>query len=52
MTGAELEITADLVRDVLREQHPDLAGAERRPGSSGRQASLGTRGSGGTRPCS
>ncbi|MGW1740556.1 aminoglycoside phosphotransferase family protein [Nocardia sp. NPDC001965] len=26
MTGTELEITADLVRAVLREQHPDLAG--------------------------
>lgn len=26
MTGTELEITADLVRDLLREQHPDLAG--------------------------
>lgn len=25
MTGTELEITADLVRDLLREQHPDLA---------------------------
>jgi aminoglycoside phosphotransferase (APT) family kinase protein len=26
MTGSEVEITADLVRDLLREQHPDLAG--------------------------
>jgi hypothetical protein len=26
MTGTEIEITADLVRDLLREQHPDLAG--------------------------
>lgn len=26
MTDAEIEITADLVRDLLREQHPDLAG--------------------------
>ncbi|MEV3964695.1 aminoglycoside phosphotransferase family protein [Nocardia sp. NPDC050193] len=26
MTGTEVEITADLVRDLLREQHPDLAG--------------------------
>ncbi|MGV9924487.1 aminoglycoside phosphotransferase family protein [Nocardia rhamnosiphila] len=26
MTGTELEITEDLVRDLLREQHPDLAG--------------------------
>lgn len=26
MTGAEIVITADLVRDLLREQHPDLAG--------------------------
>lgn len=26
MTGPEIEITADLVRDLLREQHPDLAG--------------------------
>lgn len=25
MTGTELEITAELVRDLLREQHPDLA---------------------------
>ncbi|NKY58226.1 aminoglycoside phosphotransferase family protein [Nocardia flavorosea] len=25
MTGTELEITEDLVRDLLREQHPDLA---------------------------
>ncbi|GGR84487.1 hypothetical protein GCM10010284_17070 [Streptomyces rubiginosohelvolus] len=24
-TAAEIEITADLVRDLLREQHPDLA---------------------------
>ncbi|MGW7271821.1 aminoglycoside phosphotransferase family protein [Streptomyces sp. NPDC054864] len=26
MTDSEIEITADLVRDLLREQHPDLAG--------------------------
>jgi aminoglycoside phosphotransferase (APT) family kinase protein len=26
MTGSEIEMTADLVRDLLREQHPDLAG--------------------------
>ncbi|MFI1919879.1 aminoglycoside phosphotransferase family protein [Nocardia sp. NPDC020380] len=26
MTDAEIEISADLVRDLLREQHPDLAG--------------------------
>ncbi|MGH4029342.1 aminoglycoside phosphotransferase family protein [Actinomycetota bacterium Odt1-20B] len=26
MTDAEIEITADLVRDLLHEQHPDLAG--------------------------
>ncbi|MFF2082811.1 aminoglycoside phosphotransferase family protein [Nocardia sp. NPDC058176] len=26
MTGTEIEITADLVRDLLRDQHPDLAG--------------------------
>ncbi|WP_374935703.1 phosphotransferase [Streptomyces sp. SM11] len=26
MTDAEIEITAELVRDLLREQHPDLAG--------------------------
>lgn len=26
MTGTEIAITADLVRDLLREQHPDLAG--------------------------
>ncbi|KAB8167976.1 phosphotransferase [Streptomyces sp. 3MP-14] len=26
MTDAEIEITADLVRELLREQHPDLAG--------------------------
>lgn len=26
MTGDEIEITADLVRELLREQHPDLAG--------------------------
>ncbi|MFC8348282.1 aminoglycoside phosphotransferase family protein [Streptomyces sp. NPDC057280] len=26
MTDMEIEITADLVRDLLREQHPDLAG--------------------------
>ncbi|MEK8174463.1 hypothetical protein NKH77_52015 [Streptomyces sp. M19] len=25
-TDTEVEITADLVRDLLREQHPDLAG--------------------------
>ena len=26
MTDTEIEITADLVRDLLRDQHPDLAG--------------------------
>jgi hypothetical protein len=26
MSDVEIEITADLVRDLLREQHPDLAG--------------------------
>ncbi|SEF18790.1 aminoglycoside phosphotransferase family protein [Jiangella alba] len=26
MTGTQIEITADLVRDLLRAQHPDLAG--------------------------
>ncbi|GAA3171252.1 phosphotransferase [Nonomuraea salmonea] len=26
MTDAEIEITAELVRDLLRDQHPDLAG--------------------------
>ncbi|NUP51860.1 MAG: phosphotransferase [Catenulispora sp.] len=26
MTGSEIEMTPDLVRDLLREQHPDLAG--------------------------
>src|SRR5437879_12119624 len=26
MTDTEIEITADLVRDLLQEQHPDLAG--------------------------
>lgn len=26
MTGTEIKITADLVRNLLREQHPDLAG--------------------------
>jgi hypothetical protein len=26
MTGTEIEITADPVRDLLQEQHPDLAG--------------------------
>jgi hypothetical protein len=25
MTGSEIEMTPDLVRDLLREQHPDLA---------------------------
>lgn len=25
MATAELEISADLIRDLLREQHPDLA---------------------------
>ena len=25
MVDAEIEVTADLVRDLLREQHPDLA---------------------------
>ncbi|GGV87486.1 hypothetical protein GCM10010228_69800 [Streptomyces massasporeus] len=26
MTDSDIQITADLVRDLLREQHPDLAG--------------------------
>jgi len=26
MTESEIEISEDLVRDLLREQHPDLAG--------------------------
>lgn len=26
MTDSEIEITADLVHDLLQEQHPDLAG--------------------------
>jgi hypothetical protein len=26
MTDTEIKITADLVRDLLQEQHPDLAG--------------------------
>ncbi|MFJ6017155.1 aminoglycoside phosphotransferase family protein [Streptomyces sp. NPDC092952] len=26
MTGTEIDVTADLVRELLREQHPDLAG--------------------------
>jgi aminoglycoside phosphotransferase (APT) family kinase protein len=39
MTDAEIEITADLVRDLLREQHPDLAGlaACKVPGGWGNQ---------------
>jgi hypothetical protein len=35
MATAELDITADLVRDLLRDQHPDLAG---------RPVTLGARG--------
>jgi len=35
MTTAELEITADLIRELLRDQHPDLAG---------RPVTLGARG--------
>jgi aminoglycoside phosphotransferase (APT) family kinase protein len=31
----ELEITADLVRDLLRDQHPDLAGRPLSPGARG-----------------
>lgn len=39
MTDADIEITADLVRDLLREQHPDLAGLAIRavPGGWGNQ---------------
>lgn len=39
MTGTEIVITADLVRALLREQHPDLAGLEIRevPGGWGNQ---------------
>ncbi|MFB9932005.1 aminoglycoside phosphotransferase family protein [Amycolatopsis halotolerans] len=39
MTGPETAITADLVRDLLREQHPDLAGLAIRevPGGWGNQ---------------
>ncbi|MFE5946453.1 aminoglycoside phosphotransferase family protein [Streptomyces sp. NPDC056480] len=39
MTETEIEITADLVRDLLREQHPDLAGLTIRevPGGWGNQ---------------
>ncbi|MFF0968955.1 aminoglycoside phosphotransferase family protein [Streptomyces sp. NPDC003703] len=39
MSGTETEITADLVRDLLREQHPDLAGLAVRevPGGWGNQ---------------
>jgi aminoglycoside phosphotransferase (APT) family kinase protein len=35
MTGAGIEITADLVRDLLQEQHPDLAGLDIRPVAGG-----------------
>ncbi|MER7279171.1 aminoglycoside phosphotransferase family protein [Dactylosporangium sp. NPDC000244] len=35
MTHAELEITAELVRDLLRDQHPDLAGHPIRLGARG-----------------
>ena len=39
MVDAEIEVTADLVRDLLREQHPDLAGLAVRevPGGWGNQ---------------
>lgn len=39
MTDTRIEITADLVRDLLREQHPDLAGLPLRevPGGWGNQ---------------
>ena len=39
MTDTEIEVTADLVRDLLREQHPDLAGLAIRevPGGWGNQ---------------
>lgn len=39
MTGSEIEITADLVRELLQEQHPDLAGLAIRevPGGWGNQ---------------
>ncbi|GIF78221.1 aminoglycoside phosphotransferase family protein [Asanoa siamensis] len=35
MTHVEIEITADLVRDLLREQHPDLADLPIRLGAKG-----------------
>ncbi|MBR7831404.1 aminoglycoside phosphotransferase family protein [Actinospica sp. MGRD01-02] len=35
MTDSQIEITADLVRDLLREQHPDLAGLEIREVAGG-----------------
>lgn len=39
MTDAEIEVTAELVRELLREQHPDLAGLAIRevPGGWGNQ---------------
>ncbi|WP_328952484.1 phosphotransferase (plasmid) [Streptomyces sp. NBC_00184] len=35
MTDTEIEITADLVRDLLQEQHPDLAGLDIREVAGG-----------------
>jgi aminoglycoside phosphotransferase (APT) family kinase protein len=35
VTNAETEITAELVRDLLRDQHPDLAGRPVLPGPRG-----------------
>ncbi|WP_067693272.1 aminoglycoside phosphotransferase family protein [Nocardia jejuensis] len=35
MTHADIEVTAELVRDLLREQHPDLAGLTVRLGARG-----------------
>ncbi|MDN0194504.1 aminoglycoside phosphotransferase family protein [Streptomyces sp. S.PNR 29] len=35
MTSTEIEITAELVRDLLRDQHPDLAGLPLRLGARG-----------------
>jgi aminoglycoside phosphotransferase (APT) family kinase protein len=35
MTHTEIEITAELVRDLLRDQHPDLVGHPVRLGARG-----------------
>ncbi|OZM78802.1 hypothetical protein CFP66_29650 [Pseudonocardia sp. MH-G8] len=37
MTHAEVEITAELVRDLLRDQHPDLADHRAGLGARGRR---------------